>query len=106
VTSAGAAADFVRGRGLQRNAVGAVIGQVHLWGCVVECEHGWRASHAYPGRLFAPLGRRGTAFLSRRAADSARVAHALHAYRVPVELVACSSVRELARLLEREHGDR
>jgi hypothetical protein len=97
----------VRGRGLQRNAVGAVIGQVLLWGCVVECEHGWRASHAYPGRLFVPLGRRGrTSFLSRPAADSARVAHALHAYRVPVELVACSSVRELARLLERERGDR
>jgi hypothetical protein len=34
------------------------------------------------------------------------VAHALQAYRVPVELVACNSVRELARVLEREHGDR
>jgi hypothetical protein len=77
----------VRGRSAQRNTVGAVIGQVLLWGCVVESEHGWRASHAYPARLFVPLGRRGRlAFLSRRAADSARVAHALHAYRLPVEL--------------------
>jgi hypothetical protein len=82
LTSAGAAPDFVRSRGLLRNAIGAVIGQVFLWGCVVECERGWRASHAYPARLFAPLGRRGrVAFLSRRAADSARVAHALHAPR-------------------------
>jgi hypothetical protein len=107
LTSAGAAADFVRGRGALRNAIGAVIGQVLLWGSVVECEHGWRASHAYPARLFVPLGRRGRVGLfSRRAADPARVAHSLHAYRVPVELIACNSVRELARVLEREHGER
>jgi hypothetical protein len=40
-----------------------------------------------------------------RAADAGRLALALRAYGVPVELVACASVRELARVLEREHGE-
>ncbi len=33
------------------NVVGRVLGQVFLWGTVVEAEHGWRASFAYPARL-------------------------------------------------------
>src|SRR5829696_380443 len=36
-------------------AVGRVVGRVALWGDVVECERGWRASHAYPSRLCAPV---------------------------------------------------
>jgi hypothetical protein len=44
-------------------------------------------------------------FLSGRAADAERLALALRAYGVPVELVACASVRELARVLEREHAE-
>jgi hypothetical protein len=31
---------------------GAAIGRVSLWGLVVECEHGWRASRAYPRELY------------------------------------------------------
>jgi hypothetical protein len=31
-----------------------VIGQVSLWGDIVECERGWRASLAYPARLYVP----------------------------------------------------
>ena len=31
---------------------GSAIGRVSLWGSVVECEHGWRASRAYPERLY------------------------------------------------------
>jgi hypothetical protein len=36
-------------RGISR-----VLGLVSLWGTVVECERGYRASHAYPKRIFVP----------------------------------------------------
>jgi hypothetical protein len=105
-TSVKAAASFVRGRDSLREAIGAVIGRVSLWGTVVECERGWRAARAYPARLYLPLRRHGRlSFLSGPAADAERLAFALRAYGVPVELVACASVRELARVLEREHGE-
>jgi hypothetical protein len=35
---------------------GWVIGQVWLWGKVIEAERGWRAALAYPNRLFLPVG--------------------------------------------------
>jgi hypothetical protein len=105
-TSVKAAARFVQGRGSLREAVGAVIGQVSLWGSVVECERGWRGERAYPARLYLPLGQHGRlSFLFGRAADAERLALALRAYRVPLEVVACASVRELASLLERERGE-
>jgi hypothetical protein len=31
-----------------------VVGRVSLWGDVVECERGWRASRAYPAHLYVP----------------------------------------------------
>jgi hypothetical protein len=34
-----------------------VMGKVSLWGTVIETEHGYRASHAYPVRLYIPLHR-------------------------------------------------
>jgi hypothetical protein len=100
------AASFVRGRDSPREAIGAIIGRVFLWGRVVECELGWRAACAYPARLYVPLGRHGRfTFLARRGADAEELAVALRAYGVPVELVACASVRKLARVLEREHRE-
>jgi hypothetical protein len=65
-----------------RKIVGQVFGRVSLWGTVLECEQGYRASHAYPLRIYVPL-------------DSARprrlrceeLAAGLDAYAVPVELV-------------------
>jgi hypothetical protein len=104
-TSVKTAASFVRGRGSLHEAIGAVIGQVSLWGSVVECECGWRASHAYPARLYVPLGEQGRfSTLFGYGADAERLAQALRAYGVPVELVASRSVRELARVLESESG--
>jgi hypothetical protein len=98
-----AAADFARGR--LNDAIGAVIGQVFLWGSVVECECGWRASHAYPARLYVPLGRqRRFSFRFGAGLHAERLALALRAYGVPVELVACASIKRLARVLEDEHG--
>jgi hypothetical protein len=36
------------------SGVSRVLGQVALWGTVVECERGYRASHAYPTRIYVP----------------------------------------------------
>jgi hypothetical protein len=98
------AASFVRGRGSLREAIGAIIGRVFLWGRVVE--HRCRGARAYPAQLYLPLGRHGRlSFVARRAPDAEELALALGAYGVPVELVACASVGKLAHLLEREHGE-
>ena len=37
--------------------LGRVIGRVRLWGTVVECSQGWRASHAYPARIYVSSAR-------------------------------------------------
>jgi hypothetical protein len=79
----------------------AVVGCVSLWGLVVECERGWRASHAYPERLFVPrLGRFGD--------TASRIARGLRRYGVPVELLdastaaaAADEISSLARLVRR-----
>jgi hypothetical protein len=59
-----------------------VVGRVLLWGSVVECEQGWRASLAYPERLYVP--RPSTTGRDSRAA---RVALDLTDYGVPVALL-------------------
>ncbi|MFL5981403.1 MAG: hypothetical protein ACJ74R_06830 [Gaiellaceae bacterium] len=46
------ALSYARGRD-EPNTVCRILGEVHLWGHVLETERGWRASHAYPGRLYA-----------------------------------------------------
>ena len=75
---------YFDGRGAGTPAeVYRVVGEVSLWGSVIEGERGWRASHAYPRRLYVP---------SRSLAGSttvtpAEVALDLTAYGVPVELL-------------------
>ena len=61
-----------------------VLGEVHLWGDVIECERGWRASRAYPARLYVPVrdGR-------RPRLTQEEIALGLSDYRVPVELLPC-----------------
>jgi hypothetical protein len=44
---------YLRGRD-GPGTVGRILGRVALWGTVVEHEHGWRASHAYPVELWLP----------------------------------------------------
>ena len=69
-----------------------VIGEVSLWGSVVECERGFRASHAYPKRIFIPTdadGRRGRLD---------ELAVSLCEYGVPVELLPVRHV-EAGRML-------
>jgi hypothetical protein len=72
-----------------------VLGRVSLWGDVIECERGWRASHAYPERVYVPLrdGR-------RPRLGQEEIASALADYGVPVELLPCrpsQAVTQLAR---------
>jgi hypothetical protein len=38
----------------EANTICRILGEVHLWGHVLETEGGWRASHAYPARLYVP----------------------------------------------------
>ncbi len=73
-----------------------VLGQVQLWGDVIECERGWRASRAYPGRIFVPVrdGRRPR--LSQE-----EIAVGLADYGVPGELLPCRPSQAVT-LLARE----
>ena len=59
-----------------------IIGQVLLWGDVVECERGWRGGFAYPARLYVP----GVSVLAQE------IAADLADYGVPVELLDVESV--------------
>jgi hypothetical protein len=61
-----------------------VIGTVSLWGRIVECARGWRASRAYPKRIYVPATR-GPYWLKAPQVDE--VALALTDYGVPVDLL-------------------
>lgn len=86
----------------REDVVHRVLGTVSLWGEVVECETGWRAARAYPRRIFVPLPRgrlvslRG---LRRPALSAEAIALALADYGVPIELVECGSLDELAEIV-------
>jgi hypothetical protein len=62
------ALSYARGRD-EPGTVCRILGEVRLWGHVLETEGGWRASHAYPLRVYVPDG---------------EIAAALAAYTVPV----------------------
>lgn len=59
-----------------------VIGRVALWGSVVECELGYRATYAYPLSLCVPLPVRG-----RARETTEEVAAGLERYGVPVHIL-------------------
>jgi hypothetical protein len=61
-----------------------VIGTVSLWGRVVECTRGWRASRAYPKTIYVPAT---CAPYWLRAERAEEVALGLTEYNVPVELL-------------------
>jgi hypothetical protein len=66
----------------RRNRLDRVFGLVYLWGEVLTCERGWRASDAYPARLYVPV----------RAHEEEAAAHEVagalgHSYGVPVEVL-------------------
>jgi hypothetical protein len=79
------AATYLEGRSpADALSVHRVIGTVSLWGRVVECTRGWRASRAYPKAIYVPATRAPYWLSAERAAE---VALALTDYGVPVELL-------------------
>jgi hypothetical protein len=82
------AADYLEGRSWDTLTVHRVIGTVSLWGRVVECTRGWRASFAYPKMIYVPATR---APCWLRAQRAEAVALALTDYDVPVELLDADS---------------
>jgi hypothetical protein len=75
------------------DAVAVVLGRVAVWGTVVECERGMRASHAYPLEVYVPAdaGKRGKF-------QPGELAGRLAAYQVPVEVLTAPA-DEALRLL-------
>jgi hypothetical protein len=79
------ALSYIDGRGwAEAMSVHRVIGRVSLWGHVVECRRGWRASRAYPKAIYVPPTR-APFWLGVEDVDA--IALALTDYGVPVELV-------------------
>jgi hypothetical protein len=77
-------------------AVQYAVGRVSLWGSVIECEHGWRASYAYPAGLHLP-----THTLGRRPRlRPPEVAAGLAGYRVPVTVIDASDPSQLVDEIE------
>lgn len=76
-------------------AVARVVGRVALWGTVVACDRGYRASHAYPQRIYVPVD---AAFRSGH--SSRDVVEGLAPYGIPVELLP-ARCNEALGLLER-----
>ena len=70
------ALSYARGRD-EPGTVCRILGEVALWGHVVETEAGWRAAHAYPARLYVP---------------ECRITAALQVYGVPISCVECASL--------------
>lgn len=67
------ALSYARGRD-DPGTVCRVLGQVMLWGHVLETQAGWRASHAYAARLYVP---------------DAEIAAALSGYGAPISCAEC-----------------
>jgi hypothetical protein len=79
------AATYLEGRSwADALSVHRVIGTVSLWGRIVECARGWRASRAYPKRIYVPATR---APYWLKAPQVDEVALALTDYGVPVDLL-------------------
>jgi hypothetical protein len=90
------AASYFDGRGSGTlGEVYRVIGQVALWGSVIEGDRGWRASHGYPHALYVPA--RSLTGASRL--TPGEVALALTDYGVPVELLDAVTKRRVCASL-------
>jgi hypothetical protein len=63
-----------------------VFGLVSLWGTVIACERGWRASHAYPACLYVPA-----CAIGGHRVRVEEVALGLSDYGVPIEIVECET---------------
>jgi len=87
---------------LGRPVLGAALGLVSLWGTVVECAQGWRATYAYPARLHVIEPSGGSP--RSHAASAGELAVDLRGYGVPVDALGGYSPREIGWLLEADPG--
>jgi hypothetical protein len=76
------------------DVVHRVVGQVALWGVVVEAENGWRAASAYPAAIWLPS--RAT---NGHPVDLRELDDALAAYGVPVFRLSSHEPRAVAEEL-------
>lgn len=81
----------------QRLSAARVLGQVSLWGKVVECQRGFRAARAYPLRIYVPVD----SSLHRGLRWEELVA-GLEVYGIPVEAlpVRCSQAIQVLEQLQ------
>ena len=77
--------------------VARVLGRVALWGTVVECERGFRASHAYPLRIYVPSDAGEPWHV-----DWEEVAIGLCRYGVPIEPLDSRAAEASRRLAEQQ----
>jgi hypothetical protein len=77
--------------------VACVLGQVALWGTVIECERGFRASQAYPTRIYVPADGGDPWRISWE-----EVALGLCRYQVPVEALAARAPDAIRHLAEQQ----
>lgn len=67
-----------------------VVGQVSLWGRVVQCSQGYRAGNAYPARLWLPVRRP-----DGKSIDVDAIAFGLADYGIPIELLDAGTRYEI-----------
>jgi hypothetical protein len=77
-------------------AAARVLGRVALWGTVVECEHGYRASHAYPQHLYIPTD----APQRRHGPTIPDLTTALTRYGVPVQPLTATCSQAVQQLIQ------
>jgi hypothetical protein len=94
VSSPARAVRYLVGRN-DADVVHRVVGEVALWGVVVEAENGWRAARAYPAAIWLPP--RAT---SGHPVDLDELEDGLAAYGVPVVRLDNHEPRALAYELE------
>jgi hypothetical protein len=87
-------------RGLDDRPLARVLGRVSLWGTVVECDRGWRASHAYPAEIVVPARSLG----GDPVVPLEEVALGLSDYGVAVRLVEAGRPKELLEALASERA--
>jgi len=82
--------------GPPREAIQYAVGRVSLWGLVIECERGWRASCAYPAALYVPT----RSVAPRPRLTPREVAEGLAGYGVPVTVTDASDRSQFVEAIE------
>ncbi len=97
-TTLSGATDYLRVMqpGPPPEAIQYAVGRVSLWGLVIECERGWRASCAYPAALYVPT----RSVAPRPRLTPREVAEGLAGYGVPVTVTDASDRSQFVEAIE------